>query len=127
MSDSPLCVFVRGRPRPQGSKRIVRGRMIESSRGHAAWRRALAMSLLAARQEAGGDWPITGAAKVSMVFYLRRVTARPDIDKLARAVLDALVEAGIIADDGQVVGLKADKTRAIDTEGVYVAVETREP
>lgn len=125
MSDSPLCVFVRGRPRPQGSKRIVRGRMIESSRGHAAWRRALAMSLLAARQEAGGDWPITGAARVSMVFYLRRVTARPDIDKLARAVLDALVDAGVLADDSTVVHLEAWKWTAKDSDGEGVAVRVR--
>lgn len=124
MSDRTLCVFVRGRPRPQGSKRIVRGRMIESSRGLAAWRCALAMSLLAARQEAGGDWPITGAATVSMVFYLRRVTARPDIDKLTRAVLDALTEAGVLRDDSQVIELFAlkEQARRRDECGASVSV-----
>lgn len=124
MSDL-LTMFVPGRPRPKGSKRIARGRLIESSRGLRQWREALALAALAARQDAGGEWPITDAAKVGMVFYVRRITSKPDIDKLARAVLDALVEAGILADDSIVVHLEVWKWTAGDSEGEGVSVRVR--
>ena len=52
-------------------------------------------------------------------------SGRPDIDKLARAVLDGLVMGGVMADDGQVAVLKAYKTYAGpgETPGVLIEVE----
>lgn len=110
----PLLQFwAAGTPRPQGSKRLVRGRMIESSRGHAAWRRTVAMAALAARLERGGDWPLQRPARVSIRFFVPgQRDSRPDIDKLTRAVLDAIVEAGVLRDDSQVVWLSAVKEQA---------------
>jgi hypothetical protein len=75
---------VRGIPRPQGSKRIVRGRMIESARGHADWRRTVAMAAMAARQEREGEWPIERPVRVSIDFLVPgRPDARPVIDMFA--------------------------------------------
>lgn len=47
---------------------------------------------------------------------------KPDIDKLARAVLDAIVAAGALRDDGQVSHLSAAKCYAT-TPGVEIEVE----
>lgn len=110
-----LSLRAAGVPAPQGSKRLVRGRMIESSRGLAAWRNTVAMEALAARRERGGEWPITGPVRAVISFDLPgRASARPDVDKLARAVLDALVSARVLRDDSQVVELHAAKRRAAD-------------
>lgn len=47
---------------------------------------------------------------------------RPDIDKLCRAVLDGLTDAGTLDDDSQVARLVATKVRGIKC-GVQVSVE----
>lgn len=122
-----LTMFVPGRPRPQGSKRIVRGRLIESSRGLRQWRRDIAMTALATRS-ARRSWPRLGPVAVRADFLLSgRLDVRPDLDKLCRALLDGLVEAGIIADDGQVVRLTAEKLPETGAEGVFVEVRGVEP
>jgi Holliday junction resolvase RusA-like endonuclease len=61
---------------------------------------------------------------VRITFYLSRPKSapkkkvvpagRPDIDKLARAVLDGLTEGGAWLDDGQVVTLHASKVYATE-------------
>lgn len=120
-----LSFFCPGKPVPQGSKRIVRGRMIESARGHRAWRESVAMAALAARQKSHAMFPLTSYASVTLRFCVPgAATAKPDIDKLARAVLDALTEAGIIRDDAIVISLSAEKHRPRDGErpGVDVRV-----
>ena len=50
---------------------------------------------------------------------------RPDVDKLARAVLDGLVSGGVMADDAQVVVLVARKVYASNGEapGALIEVE----
>lgn len=115
----------RGIPRPQGSKRILRGRMVESSRGHAEWRRTVAMAALAARQDRGGEWPVDRPVRVSVDFLVPgRPDARPDIDKLSRSILDALTEACVIRDDSQVIELFAlkEQARRRDECGVTVSI-----
>lgn len=120
-----LHVWAGGTPRPQGSKRILRGRMVESARGHADWRRTVAMAALAARQARGGEWPVDRPVRMSIYFFVPgRPDARPDIDKLARAVLDAIVEAGVVRDDSQVVELFAlkEQVRRRDQCGASVTI-----
>jgi Holliday junction resolvase RusA-like endonuclease len=46
---------------------------------------------------------------------------KPDLDKLTRAVLDALVDAAVIADDAQVVQVRA--TKEYGDPGAWVRVE----
>ena len=143
---------VNGTPAPQGSKRHVGGgRMIEMSKAVGPWReavRAETQRYLAPhehtrdpRNRAG--WP----AAVRIVFILPRPaahygrrsgqryvkdsapgypTTRPDVDKLARAVLDGLVAGGLFADDAQVAVLYAAKRYASDADvpGALIEVET---
>ena len=118
-------VRVPGLPRPQGSKRHVgNGRMVESSPYVDPWRERVA---LAARAAHGGQ--LDGALHVTVCFSLPRPkghyrtgrnahllrdgapdypTTRPDLDKLTRAILDALTGVWW-ADDSLVVGIDALK------------------
>lgn len=135
-AEALLEVFVAGVPRPQGSKRHVgRGILIEASREVGPWREAIAAAVLGAgvkRQE--------GPVAVELVFLFDRPKAhygakglkegapkwkasRPDVDKLSRAVLDALVPV-VLRDDALVVRLVAEKRWAEEGErpGVLVRI-----
>lgn len=133
--------FVAGKPAPQGSKRYMgrsggHGVMVESSKAVAPWRadvRAGAEQALTATQAdrfAAGE-----AVAITLVFVMPRPASapkkrtpqavkRPDVDKLARAVLDALSSAGIWQDDSQVVDLHASKHVALlnQTPGCQVSI-----
>ena len=124
---------VPGKPAPQGSKRHVgRGILIESSREVGPWRERIALAAHNAMYCAGQ--PILGCAvDVHLDFVMPRPKStpretpaaikRPDVDKLARAALDAITSV-VIADDSQVVGLRATKRLALPDEqpGVEVSV-----
>jgi Holliday junction resolvase RusA-like endonuclease len=78
--------------------------------------------------------PLDEPVEVSIIFYLPRPktvqdrifpTVTPDIDKLARAVLDSLTDAGIYADDARVIRLTAQKLYADDRgAGALIRVNT---
>ena len=122
--------FVPGIAAPQGSKRHVGGgRMVESSKAVGPWRERVALAV----HEYG--WPVlTGPVRVHLRFVMprpasapkRRTPAaikRPDVDKLGRAVLDALTGIAF-DDDSRVVDLHALKVIAEigQTPGVYISV-----
>lgn len=136
-------IWVPGRPRPQGSKRHVGGgRLVEQVKGLPAWRKTVAD---AARKAHEGP-PISGPVEVNLVFIFDRPKAHyrtgrnadllrddaprdhvkpPDLDKLCRAVFDALTAAGVWGDDAQVVRLTASKTYpapGLRDEGVIITV-----
>lgn len=110
-------LFVPGKPAPQGSKRhIGRGILIESSKDLGPWRERVA---LAAHGAMCGRPLITGPVSVLLIFVLPRpksapkrttppASKRPDLDKLARAILDAITNV-VICDDAQVTNLHAFK------------------
>jgi crossover junction endodeoxyribonuclease RusA len=115
-----LIFAVPGRPAPQGSKRHVgRGILVESSKDVGPWRERIAL----AARAAVGPGPLIGTAvDIRLDFVMPRPTStpkrstppavkRPDLDKLARAALDAITNV-LIADDSQVVGLRATKRLA---------------
>lgn len=115
-----VSVFVAGRPVPQGSKRHVgNGILVESAKGLAAWREAIAWQARAAAQKAGHRSDYSGPVVLDLRFTVpapQRLPAaspirRPDIDKLSRAVLDALTGVWYV-DDSQVVSLCAHKAYA---------------
>lgn len=112
-------VFVRGVPQPKGSVRafIQDGHPIVTSttKGLKSWQNAIAFVL----QSAWDGPPLDGAVSVELTFYLLRPASvperrrpwphvRPDVDKLARAALDAM-KGIVFRDDAQVCELVARK------------------
>ena len=124
--------FVPGDPAPQGSKRHVgNGIMLESSKFVGPWRLTIGWH---AREAMRGGQPFEGAVAVVLAFVMRRpkraaedalAIKRPDVDKLARAALDAL-SAICFSDDAQVVDLHAHKRLAKPGEQAGVAITVRE-
>lgn len=107
-----------GDPAPQGSKRIINGRLVEASSTKLnRWRKAIA----AACKEATG-WELSKAPiEVEVVFYLPRPVSvsptkryypivPPDLDKLVRGLLDGIGQSGVVwGDDSQVIRITAWK------------------
>lgn len=126
-----IAFFVPGRPAPQGSKRHVgRGILIESSKEVGPWRERVALAAHSHAQQLS-----TGPVGIRLEFVMPRpksapkrstpaATKRPDVDKLARAILDALTDT-CFADDSQVVSLHATKRLAEIDEapGVHIALQ----
>lgn len=135
--------FVPGKAAPQGSKKaipirnratgqVIKVNQVESSTAVGPWRERVA---LAAHNAMLGRPVFDGAVSVRLIFVLPRpkstpksrtpaAVKRPDLDKLERAVLDALT--GIcFEDDSQVVNLHGLKRIAEigETAGVGVRVE----
>lgn len=128
-----LSVFVPGTAAPQGSKRHVgRGVMIESSKAVKPWRESIRWAIL----ERWRGAQMLGAVAVDLEFIMPRPAStpkrstppaikRPDIDKLERAVLDAIGSAGVWKDDSQVTTLRATKRLAEigETPGCRIVVD----
>lgn len=142
-----LAVIVQGRPAPQGSKRHVGGgRMVESSAAVGPWRDAVRAATTAAIADHGWT-PADEPTGLSVVYTMARPaghyrsgrhahllrdnapdrpTTRPDLDKLLRSTLDALVDAGALVDDARVVTVWAAKTYpdgdldALDSPGAVI-------
>jgi len=101
---------VSGQPRPQGSKNIYRGRLVESAKGLKEWREAIAEQ--AAKQNFYTEDPV----EILVHFFLERPktvkrarpSVKPDLDKLMRSVGDAL-SGVVIKDDAQIVSISAKK------------------
>lgn len=114
-----LSVFVPGHPAPQGSKRHVgNGVMIESSKNVKPWRSDIRSALI----DGAGQprWHFESAVHVVMIFIMPRpkstpkrttpaATKKPDLDKLVRAVFDAITSSGMWQDDSQVISFQAGK------------------
>jgi crossover junction endodeoxyribonuclease RusA len=128
-----VTVRVDGNPAPQGSKRHVgHGRMVEASKRLRPWRATVAAAVKAA---VGAQVPFPdGPVIVTLEFVMPRPVStpkrstppavkRPDIDKLCRAILDAITGAAI-ADDSQVTLMVAHKRIAeiAETPGVVIEI-----
>ncbi|WP_275956277.1 RusA family crossover junction endodeoxyribonuclease [Nonomuraea sediminis] len=123
---------VYGTPAGQGSmKHVGKGRLVPSSPRLRPWREAVKQAALDAmeahnlRSHGGaGDFltTLSGPLSVEVEFTFLKPKSAPkkrrtwpitrssgDIDKLCRAVLDGLVDAGLMRDDSQVVELAAWK------------------
>jgi crossover junction endodeoxyribonuclease RusA len=116
--------------------------MDESRGGDAATQRCdPATDALAAHNAmlAAGATPFAGAVAIDLCFVLPRPKStpkrqtppaikRPDLDKVTRAVLDAITGV-VLLDDAQVVDLRASKRLADigETPGVAVTITQAEP
>lgn len=143
-----LHVTVPGIARPQGSKRHVGGgRMIEASNYVAAWRAKVANHMIAAiirdERQRGTRWPLTGPVHLQVAFYLPRpqnhyragkfagmlrnvapveMQTGPDLDKLVRAIGDAMTAACVVVDDKQIHRINAVKAWAAPGDDPFTAI-----
>ncbi len=113
-----LTINVTGRPAPKGSLRHVgRGRLVEQVAGSKPWRETVAVAAREAARTAGWAPPLGPVQVVASIYVprLKRPRAWPitrssgDLDKHMRNILDALVDAGVLRDDSQVVSIVANK------------------
>lgn len=131
MSRTPvLSVHVLGVPRPQGSLKVLPNGGVKYSDRTYEWRRLVTATMRHALEDAA---PLTGPIVMHVVFELPRPaghsgtgknagvlrssapcwpTTAPDLDKLLRAIGDALTDAGAWRDDAQVVEIRARKQYA---------------
>ena len=134
-----LCFFVPGIPAPQGSMRAfmrpgARFPVVTADNPKTKpWRASVAYT---ASQECTGA-PIEGAVAVGLTFLMPRPksapkrvtepTKKPDLDKLVRAVFDAL--KGITwHDDAQVTSLIASKQFQVSSStGCWVTIQEIAP
>lgn len=124
--------FVPGKAAPQGSKRHVGGgRMIESSKALGPWREHVAF---AAQHAMAGRGLMSGAIIMDADFALPRIqairkttpphTKKPDLDKILRALGDALTGV-VYVDDAQIVSYGDSRKRYAEigeTPGVRITV-----
>ena len=135
-----LHFYVAGQPAPQGSKRhLGRGVLVESSKNVGPWRERIAIAAhnfatqFAVNHPAVLPFHDQGLA-VGLQFVMPRPAAtpktrtpsavkRPDLDKLSRAVFDALTGI-ILADDAAIIELHAFKRLAEigESPGVHISV-----
>lgn len=132
MTADGVSFFVAGQPVPQGSKTIAKGGgktwLRDANAGMLRpWRHVVAT---AADLGVTFDAPVT----VTLGFVLPRPkrprwlvpAVKPDIDKLTRAVLDGLVDGGLLYDDSRVVDLAIKKrypSPGHPVVGVHIDVE----
>jgi Holliday junction resolvase RusA-like endonuclease len=125
-------ITVTGRPAMQGSKTIiVRGGQhipVEANKHLRAWRRDVSA---AARQSMGmyedTTFPLAEPLRVRLDVFIEQADSNRDpypttrsagdVDKHARACLDALTLSGLITDDCLVVALTARKHWSTDARG----------
>lgn len=118
-TDSLISFQVHGLPVPQGSTRawVVNGKPIITStaKGLSSWRRLVAD----VAQRFAPNEPWNGPVGIELRFGMPKPKSapkkrrtwpdkRPDLDKLTRAVLDALTYV-VFSDDSQVVSINATK------------------
>lgn len=132
-------VRIPGTPVPQGSSRaFVRGgRAVVTSANPRlrSWRADAAWSI---SEVARRDGPLEGPVHVGAVFLFPRPVShfgrkgllpsapmlhaqKPDLDKLLRALLDAMTEGGAIRDDSRVVSVSAYKAWTEGEPGTMVS------
>jgi Holliday junction resolvase RusA-like endonuclease len=142
-----LKLIVYGSPAPQGSKKFlgtftgrdgrVHAKLGESSAKVKPWRQDVKA---AAEELRGVSNPIDAPLAVRMVFTVpkpasspkrRRVypMRKPDISKLCRSTEDALVDAGLIADDARIVEytrlakvFPGEDAEALNSSGVRIEI-----
>lgn len=127
--------FVPGEPVSQGSMKTVTPKggtkpvVIHSNKALAPWRRTVAQAADYLVRE-----PFYGGVTVDLTFFMLRpkTVTRPhpitrssyDLDKLIRAVFDALTDSGAIEDDSRVVEVSSRKlyVSKITEAGVNIAI-----
>lgn len=124
-----LRIIAHGTPASQGSKNSYRKNQVESDKQLPAWRATIKA---AAKLAAGPDWePIDDPVKVAGEIRIRKprttkfqdYPAGPkDLDKMQRAIGDALESAGILTNDARIVHWDIRKVWATDMPGLDITI-----
>lgn len=134
-----------GDPIPQGSKSVSKkGRMFEANKRTGPWREQVQA---AAERHIGmlDNWTMPeGAVSVRLAFFITRPVShvradgslkpssprwphsKPDVDKLTRAVFDAMTAARVWFDDSRVVDLHVTKGYVDDEANAGFKIEVVE-
>ena len=132
-----LTFHAEGIPAPQGSKTRTRYGMFESSKRVKPWRELVTKAAMKAGDDAALLGPLTPPYRLDVWFYIRKPrTSRAeypvaptvgDLDKLVRAVGDALTASGLIKDDRFIVTIFTEKKWAGvgETPGAVIRVSER--
>jgi len=141
MSWQPYATFAvqgqpKGQPRPRAVNRNGKAAVYDPGTAE-GWKDQVVLAARGARPAQ----PLTGPVRIRIAFYFDRParlrrrkdpdgliphTAKPDSDNAAKAVLDALTEAGLWRDDAQVSSLTAEQYYAArgQPDGALVQVYT---
>lgn len=135
-----LSAVIPGDPRGKGSVRVYGGRAVKDAKTAEYMTRAI-LVLQAAN---AGRPPITGPWRCEISAYCGRparlipnprgrkeqpssaafpATCKPDADNIAKAVLDAVVQAGVVCDDCSCVELRVRKLYVAMGEAARVEIE----
>ena len=134
MSRQELYFTAYGRPVPQGSKNVYRGRLVEASKDLKPWRAAIAAAVFKTWILTGDERPFTDPVVIKATFILPKPktvkrllpTVPPDLDKLQRALGDALsIDSQALVDDSFIVGWRSNKIYASDPADAGVRVSIR--
>ncbi|CAB4152889.1 Rus Holliday junction resolvase [uncultured Caudovirales phage] len=134
MSRQELYFTVFGRPVPQGSKNVFRGRLVEASKDLKPWRAAIAEAVFNTWKLTGDERQFTDPVVVKATFILPKPktvkrllpTVPPDLDKLQRALGDAIsIDCQALQDDSFIVGWRTNKIYASDPQDAGVRVSIR--
>lgn len=141
---------VLGIPVQQGSHKAVgRGKfsqIVETAKGHGAWRTDVANEARDAMRRAGLTEPLDGPLALYVTFRFPCPTSRPkahrtaasslrgapkttnpDLDKLVRCVGDALTASGLITDDARIYELHAHKVETTGWTGAEILIGEHQP
>jgi Holliday junction resolvase RusA-like endonuclease len=132
MSETEFTISVVGDPASQGSHAIINGRIVQvNSKKHKAWRTAIVSTCIDNLPE--GWEPLDEPVELIVNFYMLKPSSvkrslpsvAPDLDKLVRAVGDALAIGGVYTDDSRIVRISARKVYAQGIEpGASISVKT---
>ena len=118
---------------PQGSKTVFNGRAVDANaKKLKPWRSEVTLAAKRAAEHAGTTFERDESVVVLIqVFFLRPKTSKrsnpnvkPDADKLARAILDGISDAGVWADDCQVIDLRIIKGYTVDTPRTLICIKS---
>ena len=128
-----LPITIEGAPATQGSKKgFIRGKkvvLLEMDKKLPAWRATVEAT---ARQAAGKGWEsLDGPVSISGTIHLPKPPTTkykaapigpPDLDKLQRAIGDALTKSEVITDDSRIVHWNIRKAWATDKPGATLTI-----
>lgn len=141
MGELVLAYDVPGHPKTKGSLEVINsGRLtgrpvLRDTPASKRWRQLVAYATqraMAERQNINGSTPlvgpIEGPVRIEVIYRLAVTEERlieqgsGDVDKLDRNLLDALQDAGLYANDAQVVRCWSEKVSDLQTPGMSVAI-----